>query len=47
MNEAEIQKQRERLEDLEDLKDLNEAIERDAGAPGVPWEVVKAELDAD
>jgi hypothetical protein len=45
MNEAEIQKLRERVEDLEDLNDLNEAIERNAGAPGVPWEVVKAELE--
>jgi hypothetical protein len=44
---AEIQKLRERVEDLEDLNDLNEAIERNAGAPGVPWEVVKAELDED
>jgi hypothetical protein len=41
---AEIRKLRERVEDLEDLNDLNEAIERNAGAPGVPWEAVKAEF---
>jgi hypothetical protein len=41
---AEIQKLRERVEDLEDLNDLNEAIERNAGAPGVAWDAVKAEF---
>jgi hypothetical protein len=41
---AEIRKLQERVEDLEDLNDLNEAIERNAGAPGVPWDAVKGEL---
>lgn len=33
-----------RVEDLEDLRDLNEAIVKNAGKPGIPWETVKAEL---
>ena len=41
---AEIRKLQERVADLEDLNDLDEAIELNAGAPGVPWEAVKAEL---
>jgi len=41
---AEIRKLQERVADLEDLNDLDEAIERNAGAPGVPWEAVRAEL---
>lgn len=34
----------ERMEDVEDLCELREAVERNAGKPGVPWEKVKAEL---
>ncbi len=41
---AEIRKLQERVADLEDLNDLDEAIERNAGAPGVPWEAGKAEF---
>jgi len=36
---------RKRVEDLEDLSDLNEAIARDEGKPGTPWEQVKKELE--
>jgi hypothetical protein len=36
---------RTRVEDLEDLRDLNEAIARNKGKPGIPWEQVKKELD--
>ena len=35
---------RARVEDLEDLRDLNEAIARNKGKPGTPWEQVKKEL---
>jgi hypothetical protein len=38
---------RERVEDLEDLYELREAVERNAGKPGIPWEQVKAELELD
>ena len=31
-------------EDLEDLRDLNDAIIRNAGKPGIPWDKVKKEL---
>jgi len=41
---AEIRKLQERVADLEDLNDLDEAIANNAGAPGVPWEEVKAEF---
>jgi hypothetical protein len=37
----------ERIEDMEDLIELREAIKRNAGRPGVPWEQVKKELDLD
>jgi phenylalanyl-tRNA synthetase beta subunit len=33
-----------RVEDLEDLQDLNEAIARNKGKPGIPWEKVKKDL---
>jgi hypothetical protein len=42
---AEVRRLRERMEDMEDLMDLREAIELNAGKPGIPWEQVKAELD--
>jgi hypothetical protein len=35
----------ERLEDMEDLMELRDAVARNAGKPGIPWEQVKAELD--
>ena len=38
---------RERVEDLEDLYELREAVERNAGKPGIPWKQVKAELELD
>ena len=37
----------ERVEDLEDLRDLEEAIAENGGQPLLPWEPVKAELEAD
>ena len=37
----------ERLEDLEDLRDMEEAIAENGGKPLLPWEPVKAELEAD
>ena len=37
-------RERARVEDLEDLRDLNEAIARNKGKPGTPWEQVKKEL---
>jgi hypothetical protein len=33
-----------RVADLEDLRDLNEAISRNAGRPGIPWDQSKDEL---
>jgi hypothetical protein len=36
---------RARVEDLEDLRDLNDAIARNAGKPGTPWEKVKRDLN--
>ncbi len=41
---AELVRLRARVEDLEDLRDLNDAITRNAGKPGVPWDKVKKEL---
>jgi cell division protein FtsB len=35
---AEVIRLRKRVEDLEDLRDLNEAIARNDGKPGMPWE---------
>ena len=35
-----------RVEDLEDLRDLEQAIAENDGQPLVPWEKVKAEMDA-
>jgi hypothetical protein len=32
------------VEDLEDLRELNDAIARNSGKPGIPWEQAKAEL---
>jgi len=45
--QKELIKLRERVEDLEDLYELREAVERNAGKPGIPWEQVKAELELD
>lgn len=42
---AEIRRLQERLEDMEDLMELRDAVARNAGKPGIPWEQVKAELD--
>jgi len=44
---AEVRNLRERMEDLEDLYELREAVKRNAGKPGIPWEKVKKELDLD
>jgi hypothetical protein len=44
---ATVRQLQERVEDLEDLSELREAVERNAGKPGVPWEQVKAELELD
>lgn len=44
---AEVRRLKERMEDMEDLMDLREAVERNAGKPGLPWEEVKAELEID
>jgi hypothetical protein len=41
---AELARLRERVEDLEDARDLDTAIERNSGAPLVPWHEVKTEL---
>ena len=43
---AEMRRLQERVEEMEDLIELRSAVERNAGKPGVPWEQVKAELDA-
>lgn len=42
---AEVIRLRKRVEDLEDLRDLNEAIARNEGKPGTPWEQVRKELE--
>jgi hypothetical protein len=44
---AEVRKLRDRMEDLEDLYELREAVERNAGKPGIPWDQVKKELEID
>jgi hypothetical protein len=44
---AEVRKLRERMEDIEDLYELREAVERNAGKPGIPWEEAKKDLDLD
>lgn len=41
---AEVARLRARVEDLEDLRDLNDAITRNAGKSGIPWEKAKKEL---
>jgi len=46
-NAASMKKPKKRIEDMEDLIELRDAIERNAGKPGVPWEQVKAELGLD
>jgi hypothetical protein len=33
-----------RVDDIEDLSDLNEAISRNEGKPGIPWDRAKSEL---
>ncbi len=42
---SEISRLRARVADLEDLRDLNQAIARNKGKPGTPWEQVKRELE--
>lgn len=42
---AEVTRLRKRVEDLEDLRDLNDAIARNKGKPGTPWEQVRKELE--
>jgi len=32
---------------MEDLYELREAVKRNNGKPGIPWEKVKKELDLD
>jgi hypothetical protein len=44
---AEVRRLRERVDDLEDLRDLNDAIERNAGKPGTPWQEVCREFGWD
>ena len=44
---AEMRRLQKRIEDMDDLIELRDAIERNAGKPGVPWEQVKAELGLD
>jgi cell division protein FtsB len=41
---AQLIRLRKRVEDLEDLRDLNEAIARNNGKPGTPWEQARKEL---
>lgn len=41
---SELDRLRGRLEDLEDLRDLEEAVQRNAGAPLIPWAEVKRDL---
>ena len=45
--QKELSNLRERIEDLEDLHELREAVARNAGKPGIPWDQVKAELELD
>jgi hypothetical protein len=40
----EVTRLRSRVEDLEDLRELNDAIARNAGKPGIPWDQAKSEL---
>jgi len=42
---VEVRRLQERLEDMEDLLELRNAVERNGGKPGVPWEQVKTELE--
>lgn len=41
---AEVAHLRSRVEDIEDLRELNDAIVRNAGKPGIPWDQAKGEL---
>ena len=45
--QRQIKQLRQRVEDLEDLYELREAVERNAGKPGIPWDKVKTELELD
>jgi hypothetical protein len=40
----EVTRLRSRVENLEDLRELNDAIARNAGKPGIPWDQAKSEL---
>jgi hypothetical protein len=42
---AQMRRLQERVEDMEDLIELRNAVERNNGKPGVPWEKAKAKLD--
>ena len=44
---TQMRRLQERLEDIEDLIELRNAVQRNAGKPGLPWEKVKAELELD
>jgi hypothetical protein len=44
---VEVRRLQERLEDMEDLMELRDAVARNGGKPGIPWEQVKAELELD
>ena len=41
---SEVRRLRDKVEDLEDSRDLDEAITRNKGMPGTPWEQAKKEL---
>jgi hypothetical protein len=45
--QRQLKQLQQRVEDLEDLYELREAVERNGGKPGIPWEQVKAELELD
>ena len=41
---AEVARLRSRVEDIEDLRELNDAIARNAGRPGIPWDQASKDL---
>jgi len=45
--QRQVKQLQQRVEDLEDLYELREAVERNDGKRGIPWEQVKAELELD
>jgi len=42
-----VERLEERVEELEDLRDLQAAIAENGGAPLIPWEKAKADLELD